>query len=435
MRYYLCIVAVLALATAGLASTNVLPVISGPLTLADAVQTAMKYNPMVGAATYQAAAAQARVEMARAMTRPQVGVSAFAGNSSMGDIVTSPPNVAPFSVFAVPSKTGVAGSAGLMVPLYTGGRLSGVVKSAQASSTAAASDEASVKLNTALEAKAAYHRALLMQAGIVVYDDLVQQAEERVRIAEATFKEGKIARYDLLRNQTELADARQQLNNAHRDARIAMVKLKTVLGVDQKSDVTLADQLTYTSVKNTIETYTALAMKNRPELAAARARVQSAGSSIGVARSAYKPQVYGTAMQGISAVSGGAQSGFTLGISVGISLIDGGERRAAVKEAQAMLDAMREDEKQALLGVQQDIGISWAEAQAAERNVELSESAVVQSEEDYRVIRLRYEAGKAVNVEVLDALAALVRARNNRLAALYEHSIAGDKLARAAGEM
>jgi outer membrane protein len=403
--------------------------------LTDAVQTALKYNPMVGAATYQAQAAQARVGMARAMTKPRIGVSAFAGNSSMGDIVTSPPNVTPFSVFAVPSKTGVAGSAQLMLPLYTGGLLSGTVKSAQASSTAAASDEASVKLNTALETKAAYHKALLMQAGVAVFDDLVKQAQERVRIAEEAFKEGKIAKYDFLRNQTELADAQQQLNSAQRDARIAVVELKAILGVDQNSDVTLADQLTYTPVKDGFDTYTALAMKNRPELAAVRARVQSAGSNVGVAKGAYSPQVYANAMQGTSAVSGDTQSGFTVGVTVGITLVDGGERRAAVKEAQAMLNAMKQDEKQALLGVQQDVGTAWAEAQAAERNVELSGAAVVQAEEDYRVIRLRYEAGKAVNVEVLDALTALVRAQNNRLAALYEHSIAGDKLARAVGEM
>ncbi len=417
------------------AQTDAVPAISGQLTLADAVKTALKNNPMVGAVAYQTEAAQARVGMAKARTLPQLGVSGFVGRSQMGDIVTSPPNVMPSSVFAVPGKSGVTGSAGVMVPLFTGGRLSGALKSAQASAKAAASDATSVKLNTSLEAKAGYHKALLMQASVGVFEDLVKQAQERVRIAEEAFKEGKIAKYDLLRNQSELADAQQQLNNAQRDAQMAMIELKTVLGVSQASDIALADQLAYTPLKDTLGTYTALAMKNRPELAAARARVEAAGSNVQTARGAYSPQIYGTAMQGISAVSGDTQSGFTVGVSVGITIVDGGERRSAIKEAQAMQNAMKQDEKQALLGVQQDVNNAWAEAQAAEKNVQLSEAAVAQAEEDYRVIRLRYEAGKAVNVEVLDALTSLVRAQNNRLAALYEHNIAADKLARAVGQV
>lgn len=416
------------------AQTDAIPTINGPLTLTDAVQTALRNNPMVGAAAYRTEAALARVGMAKAQTLPQIGVFGFAGKSQMGDIITSPPGVMPSGAFAIPGETGVTGSAGLMVPIFTGGRLSGSLRSAQASAKASASDQASVKLNTALATKAAYHKALLAQSTVGVYQDLVAQAQERERIAALAFKEGKIAKYDLLRNQSELADAQQQLNNAQRDAQMAMIELKTVLGVSQASDITLSDQLAYEPLKDNLDTYTALAIKSRPELAAARARVESAGSDVRATKGLYAPQVYGTAMEGVSAVSGNTQSGLTIGVSMGITLVDGGERRAAVKEAQAMLAAMKQDERQSLLGVQQDVATAWTEAQTAEKNVELSNAAVVQAEEDYRVIRLRYEAGKAVNVEVLDALTSLVRAQNNRLMALYEHNIAKDNLSRAIGE-
>ncbi|HEY3298136.1 MAG TPA: TolC family protein, partial [Armatimonadota bacterium] len=108
------------------------PVISGPLSLKDAVQTALKYSPMVRSASSMAEAARARVGMNRAMTRPQLSISAFGGTSSMGDIITSPPNVMPSGIFAVPDKSGVTGQAGLMFPIYTGGRLSGAVRGSKA---------------------------------------------------------------------------------------------------------------------------------------------------------------------------------------------------------------------------------------------------------------------------------------------------------------
>lgn len=435
MRYYLCIMAILTLAVWGFASADVLPAISGQLTLDEAVQTALKYSPMVGAAGDQAEAAQAHVGMAKAMTRPQMSASVFAGNSSMGDIITSPPNVTPPSVFSVPAKGSVTGQVGLMVPLYTGGLLSGAVESTKNLSAAAASDQASAKQNTALETKAAYHRAILAQATVGVYQNLVAEEDERVRIAQVGFDQGKIAKYDLLRNQAGLADAQQQLVNAQRDAQIALVDLKTVLGVSQNSDPTLTDQLVYVPVRDSLDSYTALAIKNRPELAAVRARIKSAGSNVEVAKSAYQPQVYANAMEGVSAASDSANSGLTVGVTVGIPIVDGGLRREAVREAQAMLQAMKQDERQALLGIEQDVNTVWAELQAAEKNTELSDAAIVQADEDYRVIKLRYEAGKAVNVEVLDALASRVRAQNNRLMALYEYSIARDRLARATGTM
>ena len=411
------------------------PIISGPLTLNDAVQTALRYSPMVQSAGDQLSAAHARVGMSRAMTRPQLSATVFGGTSTMGDIIASPPNVMPSGLFTVPDKANVSGQAGLMFPLYTGGRLSSAIRGSEALSAVASSDLASVKQNTSLETKTTYHRALLAKSTVDVYKDLVKEAQERVRIAEATYREGKIAKYDLLRNQTGLAEAEQQLANAERDEQIAYIDLKTVLGVSPSSSITLVDQLTYSATTGVPDKYMTLAMKNRPELTAAQEKIASAQASLDIVASTYKPQIYANAMEGVSSTSDGTNTGFTVGISVGLPILDGGLRRSAVREAESMLAMARRDRQQAVLRVQQDVNTVLIEIGAADRIVHLSEAAVTQAEEDYRVIRLRYESGKAVNVEVLDALASLVRARNNKLMALYEYNIAGDRLARAVGEL
>jgi len=71
--------------------------------------------------------------------------------------------------------------------------------------------------------------------------------------------------------------------------------------------------------------------------------------------------------------------------------------------------------------------------QAAEQNIKTAQSGVAAAEEDYRVAQLRYESGRGINVEVLDALTALTRARTNRVQALFDHNIARDRLLRATG--
>lgn len=410
------------------------PAVAGPLSLSDAVQTALKYSPMIQSAAYQASAAQARVGMAQAMTRPQLSVTAIAGKSQMGDILASPPNVMPQGLTTFPGQSATTGQLMLMAPIYSGGRLTAAVKGAKALSSAAGSDRAAVERNVSMEAKMVYHRALLADAFVGVYENLVKEGQERVRIAQAAFDEGKIAKFDLLRNQAELADGQQQLENGKRDAQIAMVDLKTILGIGQGSEVMLSDKLEYAAVADTLDAFVKRA-EARPELASAQARVNSARASIDAAKGLYKPQVYVNAMQGVTAASGDSESGYTVGISVGLTLVDGGLRKSGVTEAESMLAAMKSEEQQARLAVEQDVHTAWAEVEAADRNVQLSKAAVVQAEEDYRVVKLRYESGKTINVEVLDALFSLVRAQTNELSALYDHNIARDRLARAVGEV
>ena len=410
------------------------PTVSGPLNLNNAVQTALKYSPMIQSAGYQASAAEARVGMAQAMTRPQLSVTGIAGNSSMGGILASPPSVTPQGITSFPSDTATTGGLMLMFPIYTGGRLAAAMKGAKALSSAAGLDKAAVERNVSMEAKTAYHRALLADAFVEVYQNLVNEEQERVRIAQAAFDEGKIAKFDLLRNQADLANAQQQLENAKRDSQVAMVDLKTILGISQGSNVTLSDKLEYAAVTENLDAFLKRA-EDRPELASAKAKVNSAQADIDAAKGLYKPQVYVNAMQGVTAAWGESESGYTVGVSVGLTLIDGGLRQSEVREVESMLNAMKSEEQQTRLAVEQEVRTAWAELEAGDRNVQLSRAAVTQAEEDYRVVKLRYESGKTINVEVLDALFSLVRAQTNELSALYDHNIARDTLARAVGEI
>jgi outer membrane protein TolC len=71
--------------------------------------------------------------------------------------------------------------------------------------------------------------------------------------------------------------------------------------------------------------------------------------------------------------------------------------------------------------------------QSAQQNVQTSGTALAQAEEDHRIAVLRYETGKAILVERLDALTSLVRARTNNLNARYELAVTKAQIDRAVG--
>lgn len=326
-----------------------------------------------------------------------------------------------------------------MYPLYTGGNLKGRISSAQAQQQASSYDVATSELDTAQAVKDAYYQVLLACRYADAYQARVTEATERVRIAEEAFAAGRIARYDLLRNQTDLAEAQQQLVNAQRDAETAMIDLKNMMGISQSSQLTLTQALAVQPAPPALDALQATALNQRPEVQAARARIRSAQANIGVAKSAYKPQVYATAMADLSvtkgeSMNGSTDTGYLVGVAAALPIFDGGLRKSSVNEARAMLTQMQADEREAVLGVSRSVATAYTQFNAATRNVGLAQAAITQAEEDYRTIRLRYEAGKATNVEVLDALAALTRARTMYADALYAQNIAREALTRAVGQ-
>ncbi|MHB9037383.1 MAG: TolC family protein [Armatimonadota bacterium] len=404
------------------------------ITLADAVNIALKNNPTIEARQAMLKAASARVGMAKSMTGLQVSVASFATTGSIPMIVPGSSGVNPQFFTMTPDRGRLDGALTAMFPLYTGGKLGGQVRSAESLRQAESGELAASELSVALAAKTAYYQTLLASEFVDVFQQRVTESTERLRIAEEAYKEGRIAKYDLLRNQTDLAEAEQQLNNSQRDVEVALADLKNVLGASQDCQYTLSEKLTLRESAQNCENIQATALKQRPEVKSAQARVRSAQSDITVAKSAYKPQVYATAMAEGMTTSSENDSGYLVGVTAALPIFDNGLRKSSVDEAQAMLKQAEAELRDVTLGVGRDVSTSLARLQAAEKNVNLAKAAVTQAEEDYRVIKLRYEAGKAINVEVLDALASLTRAQTQHADALYNYNVAEADLLRAIGQ-
>ena len=428
--------AIAALIVFSMATLGAQEVVNQPLTMQQAVDLALKYNPMIAGAQAMSDAADARVAMTKAMNRPVLSASVGATTATMSMIFNTPPNVMPSANLMFPGDNSTNGQLMLMAPLYTGGRLSSQIRASQHALVAATSDRDGVTLDVILGVKLAYLDCLLAKSETDVYQKYVSEEEERVRIAEAALAEGKIAKYDLLRNQADLARAQQQLIAAQRDLAVAVINLRAAIGINQDSDIALADTLASPATDNrTAGELTEYARSHRPDVAATAARVAAARATKDVAKSAYRPQLYLNAAQGFTSVSGGEnESGYSVGVVAGIPILDGGLRHAAVREAEAEMSAVLKDEEKVTLTIQQEVRVAMADVDAAAKRASLSDAAVSQAEEDYRVIKLRYEAGKAINVEVLDALAILVEAQTARLAAIYDENAARVKLARAIGD-
>src|SRR5664279_3105532 len=161
------------------------------ITLADAVNIALKNNPTIEARQAMLSAASARVGIAKSMTGLQVSASSFATTGSLPMIVPGLPGVNPQFFTTGPDKGRLDGALTAMYPLYTGGKLSGQVNSARSLRSAQADELAASELSVALAAKTAYYQVLLANEFVDVFQQRVTESKERLRIAEEAYKDGK----------------------------------------------------------------------------------------------------------------------------------------------------------------------------------------------------------------------------------------------------
>lgn len=411
-------------------------VTSSSLTLKEALRIAAANNLTLKQSQADAGAASASARSASAQAKPSLSITTYGTVGDSANILTTSPGVLPQNILSVPPHGFADQNLMLMVPLYTGGRVRYNIAVAREQSDAASLSRAASALTVTETVTESYANALLQQALVLVAQTRVTTEDEQVRETSEKVASGRLAPVDLLREQAEQADARQALLAAQNNAQLALITLKTTLGISQASEIALADSLDAfprTTPPADLVAALRLAAARRPELAAAMRQVEAASSSVKAAQGAYAPQVYGVAMADASAGAGVGRTGYTLGLTASLPLYDGGQRRADADAAQARQQRAEADALQVRQTVDQQVATAWLMLGTATAQVQAAGTGVKAAQEAYDLAKLRYDAGKSVSVERLDALAALTRAQGALAQAKADLIVARAKLQAALG--
>ena len=392
------------------------PVISSAaLSLRGAFSVASANSPALKQVQADADSASATARSTGAQTKPSLSATTYGTVGDSSNILTSSPGVTPQNIFAVPPHGFANQDLMLMVPLFTGGRLGGASASARRQGEAAALLVQASRLTVAEAVTEDYANAVRQEALVDVAQARLTAEDEQVRVTHEKVDAGRSAPVDLLRELAEQADAQQAMLAARNGVGLALIALKTTLGVSQGSDLTLSDtldSLTGTSpAPATLQDALLQADAHRPELAAAQRQVEAAQAGVRAARGEYAPQVYGVAMGDAMTGQGVGRVGYTVGLTASLPLYDGGQRQADEDGAKAKLDRARADALQARQTVDGQVASAWLTVQTAAAQVQAATVGVAAAQQSYTLAGLRYNAGKSVSAERLDALSALTRAQ------------------------
>lgn len=388
-----------------------------PLSLRDALALAQVNNVSVQQSRADADEAAAAARSAQAQQQPSVSTTTYATAGDSSNVLTTSPGVMPQNIFIVPPRGFADQNVMVMVPLFTGGTLAGRAASARSLGAAAQAGVQGSLLTVTASVTQAYADAALQTALTATAQARLTAEDEQVRVTRERVKVGRLAPVDLLRERAAQAEARQGVLAAANARGLALVSLKSLLGTSQSSEWKLTDTLDdlsaqTSSLPSTLDAALQTARERRPEIQAAQSRVQATQAEVGARKGAYAPQVYAVGMADVMTASGGAgRAGFTVGLTASLPLYDGGERRADVDGASARLARARADADQSRQQVEQETASAWLTWQTATAQVEASGAGVSAAQEGYALANLRYNAGKSLTAERLDALAALARAQ------------------------
>ena len=283
-----------------------------------------------------------------------------------------------------------------------------------------------------------YFNVLQCRNLIGVAEDNVRTLQEHLKNVNAQFRAGTVAKADILSTEVRLANAQQSLVNAQNDYDIAVATLDNYILLPADTIIHPQDTLTYNKYNLNLETCTAYALDNRPDVAAADYAVKRAESAIRSAKGGYKPTMSAVGSVGIAnnkfpfkPESDGES--WSIGVNASWNVFDGGVTAAQVRQAEAALKNAQESAAYAREGIQLEVQSALLTLRAAEKNIETTQIAIKSAEEDYHIAQVRYAAGVGTNLDVMDASDKLNQAKTNYYTALYNYNMAKAALDKAMG--
>ena len=426
------------------------PAPSAPQSLGveDAVSIALRQSPLLAEASADVDAAQARLNAARADTRPNLSANSFISGGSLSNITQSPNAPMPGMIMNLPRGTYADQNLMLMVPVFTSGRLQNMTRQAQALRGASETEREMQKQSVALSVRVAYRGVQAQNALVESARARVVENNERLRVDRQKLEQSQIPAYYLQRDAAEVAAAQQELTNAQRDVQIAETQLKTVMGVGLDTGLVLTEKLSDAPRRDLIQQLTGdaapetgeraallrAAEQNRPELASAENRIAGAKAGESATRNAYKPQINAFVMGDVLQTRGTRGGGITYGLAASLPLYTGGAEKARTDEARAERRKTEAQEQTVRLRVRQEVSDAYARLSAAEQNIVTARAAQTAAQEEYQAAQARYDAGRSILTELLDAQTRRIRAEVGVVQALFVYNVSRDEMRRAVGD-
>jgi multidrug efflux system outer membrane protein len=235
----------------------------------------------------------------------------------------------------------------------------------------------------------------------------VEAYRDTLRLTERRFAAGDVAQLDLARVQTEVAATQSQALALDRQ-RTRLEHALAVLVGELPSSFSLAEAEWQGGVPRVPPGLPSTLLTRRPDVSAAQSAMRAAQARVGVARTAWFPQLALTADGGVASTELGdlfkwSARSWGIGALLSLPVFDGGRRQANLQVARAQWDAAAADYREQVLVAFQDVEDQLAALRLLADQADAQAQAVQAAARATVLSSSRYRNGLVSQLELLDA--------------------------------
>ena len=296
------------------------------------------------------------------------------------------------------------------------GNLRRTVENATASSQASAADLASAKLSAQGELATNYFSLRQTDAHKALLDDTIIAYQRSLQITQNRYNAGVATKSDVLQAQTQLANTQADEIGLVRQ-RAQLEHAIAVLVGKAPGDFSLAPAEWKATIPEVPIGVPSVLLQRRPDIAAAERRVAAANEQIGIAQSAFYPNLklnasYGYGASRVPDLFSTASNVWSLGLSAAQILFDAGATRARVDAAQAAYQQTVANYRQTVLTAFQGVEDQLAATRVLAQQQELRRQASAAADQVEQQALNRYRQGQISYTDVVTAQATALSARS-----------------------
>ena len=419
------------------------------LTLADAIQLALRQNPAILNAIQQIRLTRGQAIQIRARALPQILINSSynqiaedlnpasrAANSSLSRLIVPNPLGGPPTILELQSpqidvqnQTWNIQFVGNQLIFDGGATLSAIRAGNLAQDAAFYSLRATID-SIISQVISSFYAVVLNRALIVAQMQNVRLLEEQVRDQKNRFEAGTVPRFNVLQAEVQLANARPPLIQAENAYRISLYQLVQLLGVDyptgKPSEVpfNVVGKLNYEPKNFNPDESIRVAIARNPGLKAQRQNILSLAANLQAQIGNFFPVINATAGYRIENDTQSSNlrdtlTGWFFGATGTWNIWDSGQTYGQVAQAKAQLMQAKNSYDDAVRRVVLEVQQAISNLTEAKETIESLTASVVQAIEALRLSRERLDAGVGTQLDVLNTQVQLLQAQTNVLQARY----------------
>jgi outer membrane protein TolC len=368
------------------------------LSRTQAIDEAFAHNPALAAARAQVEEARAAVVVAAAIPDPQALVD-VAGQRN-----------------AFNPGSGNASDEGVGVTIPFPGKIGLRRKVATADLRTAEFNLTQLRQQIGSQTAQAYDAVLVAKRHREDLEQSKQLASDFVQKTQARFLAGTVAKVDVVKAETDLAQAENDLIANERAITTAVATLNRLMGRPGGAPLETTDTLEVPASLAAVDQLEKIAEGARPEIQSLEAQIQGAHAATELANRFWQPDV--TLSLTRNAVSG-TPTTYTTAAGFGFPLFFWQHRRGEVAQAQHREEELTANIADIRAQVSLDVQAAYSGASTAIRQaIFIRDKLLPEAQEVYRVASVSYGLGGSSALDLLDAKRTLLAAESQYVDAL-----------------